>query len=180
LQEEVDRYNNHQVHPTTKENSSIRFDKAQRTGNTLFRSLSVPKPYTSLKDVLCLRETRMANIYRRVSLFNHDIRVPNVPFYEYVEIHLVPDTQKRSMRVRIWWKDQMVQSVTLPLQGFRVHFSIAPSSSQKGGCRHSPYPCLGSRDIMRLWLLGCPAQSALGLSWRDTRCRERRVDDSHR
>jgi len=122
LQEEVDRYNNHQVHSTTKEIPSIRFDKAQRTGNTLFRPFSVPKPYTSPKDVFCLRETRMVNSYRRVSLFNHDIQVPNVPIHEYVEIHLVPDTEKQTMRVRIWWKDQMVQSVTLPLQGFRVHF----------------------------------------------------------
>jgi len=122
LKEEVHRYNYRQVHSTTKEIPGLRFDKAQRAGNTLFRPFSVPQPYTSPKDVFCLRERRMVNGYRRISLFNHDIRVPNVPLHEYVEIHLVPDTQKQTMRVRIWWEDRMVQSVTLPLQRFRVHF----------------------------------------------------------
>jgi hypothetical protein len=37
LREEVDRYNNHQVHSTTKEVPSIRFENARRQGNSLFR-----------------------------------------------------------------------------------------------------------------------------------------------
>jgi hypothetical protein len=122
LKEEVHRYNYHQVHSTTKEIPSIRFDKARRAGNSLLRPFSLPKPYTSPEDVFCLRETRFVDGYRRISLFSHKIRVPNVPLREQVQIHLVPDTKKQIMRVRIWWEDQMVQSVSLPLQGFRVHF----------------------------------------------------------
>jgi hypothetical protein len=37
LKEEVDRYYNHQVHSTTKEIPSIRFNRAKRVGNSLFR-----------------------------------------------------------------------------------------------------------------------------------------------
>jgi hypothetical protein len=122
LKEEVHRYNHHQVHSTTKEIPSIRFERAQRTGNSLFRPFSLPKPYTSPQDVFCLRETRFVDGYRNISLFNHKIKVPNVPLREQVQIHLIPDTEKQTMRVRIWWEDRMVQSVTLPLQGFRVHF----------------------------------------------------------
>jgi hypothetical protein len=88
---------------------------------SLFRRFSLPKPYTSPKDVFCLRESRTVNGYRRISLFNHTIEVPKVELYEEVEVHLVPDTAKQVMEVRIWWQTKMVHSVTLPLEGFRVH-----------------------------------------------------------
>jgi hypothetical protein len=122
LKEEVDRYNNHQVHSTTQEIPRIRFEKARAAGNSLFRPFSLPKPYTSPKDVFCLRETRLVNGYRRISLFNHTIEVPTVPPREHVEIHLIPNTAKDVMDIRIWWTNRMVHSVTYPLKEFRVHF----------------------------------------------------------
>jgi hypothetical protein len=121
LKQEVDRYNNHQVHSTTKEIPSIRFNRAKRDGNSLFRPFSLPQPYTSPKDVFCLRETRTVNGYRRISLFNHTIEVPNVELYEDVDIHLVPDVPKQVMEIRIWWNAKMAHAVALPLDGFRVH-----------------------------------------------------------
>lgn len=123
LKEEVDRYNNHQVHSVTGEVPSIRFEKAKREGNSLFRPFVLPKPYTSTKDVFCLRETRRVNGYRRISLFNHEIQVPKVPLREEVEIHLVPNQLREALEVRIWWNNQMVHSVAFPLKEFpRVHF----------------------------------------------------------
>ncbi len=101
LKEELDRYNNHQVHSTTGEVPSIRFEKARKEGNSLFRPFALPKPYTSAKDVFCLRETRMVNGYRKISFFNHEIVVPNVPLREEVEIHLLPDTRRDALEVRI-------------------------------------------------------------------------------
>lgn len=122
LKEELERYNNHQVHSTTGEIPSLRFATARTAGSNLFRPLSLPKPYTSPKDVFCLRETRVVNGYRRVSLFNHEIEVPNVPLREEVELHLTPNAAKQVMDVRIWWSQKMVHSVSLPLAGLRVHF----------------------------------------------------------
>jgi len=123
LKEEVNRYNNHQVHSTTRDIPGIRFEKARKEGNSLFRPFVLPKPYTSIKDVFCLREKRMVNGYRRISLFNHEIEVPNVPLREEVEIHLFPDTGRQAMEIRIWWNSQMVHSVAYPLKDFpRVHF----------------------------------------------------------
>ena len=123
LKEELDRYNNHQVHSTTGEIPSIRFEKARKEGNSLFRPFVLPKPYTSAKDVFCLREKRMVNGYRKISFFNHEIEVPNVPLREEIEIHLVPDIQRDALEMRIWWENQMVHSVYLPLKDFpRVHF----------------------------------------------------------
>jgi hypothetical protein len=123
LREEVDRYNNHQVHSTTGEIPSIRFEKARREGNSLFRPFVLPKPYISTKDVFCLREKRMVNGYRRISLFNREIEIPNVPLREEVEVHLVPDIERGALEVRIWWNNRMVHSVAYPLKDFpRVHF----------------------------------------------------------
>lgn len=123
LKEEVYRYNNHQVHSTTREIPSIRFDKARKKGNSLFRPFVLPRPYTSNKDIFCLREKRMVNGYRRISLFNHEIAVPHVPLREEVAVHLLPDTKREALEVRIWWNNQMVHSVTYPLKEFpRVHF----------------------------------------------------------
>ena len=122
LKTEVDRYNNHQVHSTTGEIPNIRFQKAKKEGKSLFRKFTLPKPYRSPKDVFCLRLTRMVNGYRRISLFKHEIEVPNVPLRENVDVHLIPDEIKNRMHIRIWWHDKMVHSVSLPLNDFRVHF----------------------------------------------------------
>lgn len=122
LGEEVDRYNQHQVHSTTGEIPALRFARALSSGNSLFRPFSVPMPYTSPEDIFCLRETRITNGYGRISLFNHEIRIANVPLRQEVDVHLVPDTTRNIMQVRIWFQDALAHSVDLPLEGFGVHF----------------------------------------------------------
>ena len=122
LQAELHRYNNQQIHSTTGEIPNVRFERARREGNSLFRKLVIPKPYASPQDVFCLREQRMVNAYRRISLFNHTIEVPNVPLRVYVDVHMVPDDEKQLMHIRIWYDRTMVHSLSLPLNGFRVHF----------------------------------------------------------
>ena len=123
LKEELNRYNNHQVHSTTGEVPSLRFDKARKEGKSLFRPFALPHPYTSTQDVFCLRETRRVNGYRKISLSNHDIPAPNVPLREEVEVHLIPDVDRGALEVRIWWENRMVNSVTYPLNEFpRVQF----------------------------------------------------------
>ena len=123
LKAELDRYNNHQVHSTTAEIPSIRFARARKEGNSLFRPFALPKPYTSTKDVFCLREKRTVNGYRKISLSNHEIVVPNVPLREEVDVHLIPDVERDALEVRIWCDNRMVHSVAYPLKEFpRVHF----------------------------------------------------------
>jgi hypothetical protein len=122
LKDEVDRYNNHQVHSTTGEIPAIRFAKAKQAGQSLFRPFTLPKPYTSLKDVFCLRDTRIVDGYRRISVFNKSLEVPKVPLREDVELHLVPDLTQQTIECRIWWEKKMVHSVVYPLQGLQVHF----------------------------------------------------------
>jgi len=97
LKDEIERYNNHQVHSTTGEIPAIRFAKDKQLGNSLFRPLVLPKPYTSLKDVFCLRDTRIVDGYRRISVFNKSIEVPKVSLREDVELHLVPDLSRQTI-----------------------------------------------------------------------------------
>lgn len=123
LQEEIHRYNHIQVHATTGEIPHIRFEKARKSGQSLFRPFSLPQPYTSAKDVFCLRETRTANAYRKISLYNHDIYLPQVRIGDEVEVHLIPNLSRCAVEVRIWWNNQIVQRVVFPLAAFpRVHF----------------------------------------------------------
>jgi hypothetical protein len=76
LRDIISRYNAHQVHSTTGEIPNNRFERALKSGNSLFSKFSLPKPYTSPLDVFCLREQRMVNGYRRISLFKYDIELP--------------------------------------------------------------------------------------------------------
>lgn len=122
LRDEVDRYNNHQVHSTTGEIPSLRFEHAKSSGSSLFRPFSLPKPFSSPKDIFCLRETRTLNSYGYISLFKRKIDVPNVPDYEDVELHLIPDPARNHLEVRIWYQTKMVRSLSVPLDDVRVHF----------------------------------------------------------
>ena len=115
LQYELSRYNDHQVHSTTGEIPSIRFDKAHQAHRALFRPFVVPKPYTSIKDIFCLREIRTVNGYQRISLFNQEIHVPNVPLREDVDLHLIPDEVRNLLEVRIWWNQKLILTQDLPL-----------------------------------------------------------------
>jgi transposase len=122
LRAEVDRYNHHQVHSTTGEIPTIRFEKAKSSGNTLFRPFSLPKPFSSLKDVFCLHDTRVLNGYRKITLGGTQIEIPKVPIREDVELHLVP-LASDSIEIRIWYQNKMVHSLTLPAAKFPgVHF----------------------------------------------------------
>ncbi len=123
LKQEVNRYNNHQVHSTTGQIPSVRFTEAQKRGDILFRPFALPKPYSSTKDVFCLRDRRTTDGYGKISLFDHEIAVPHVPLREEVEIHMIPDQLRSAMTVRIWWENRLKHSVDYPLAEFpTVHF----------------------------------------------------------
>jgi hypothetical protein len=122
LQDEVNRYNERQVHSTTKEIPDIRFEESRREGNTFFRPFACPPPYASARDIFCLRETRTLNGYHRISYQGHQIEVPNVPVYEDVQLNIVPNPDRDILGVRIWWDRRIVHSLDIPLNGKEVHF----------------------------------------------------------
>jgi len=108
LSYEVKRYNEQQVHSTTREIPIIRFEMATREGKTLFRPFKVPYPYESTKDIFCIREERTTNAYRRVSFDGIELKVPGVDPYEKVELRMIPDKETGLTEIRFWHKGKLV------------------------------------------------------------------------
>lgn len=120
---EIARYNNRQVHSTTREIPTVRFEKAITNGQTMFRPFHLPHPYESTKDIFCLREQRVVDAYRKISLHGLTITVPEVPPKQTVELHIIPDQENHTTEVRFWFKDicrgtQLFKEQDLPLVRF--------------------------------------------------------------
>lgn len=121
--DEVDRYNTHQVHSTTKAIPTLRFEQATQEGRSLFKPFQIPKPYTHLDDIFCLRERRATNTYRKISLWGVEIQLPTVPKCESVSIHLAPHRNRQTIHVRIWYENTLVYRAHHPRNQFpKVHF----------------------------------------------------------
>lgn len=124
LREEVHRYNYLQVHSTTQEIPAVRFDKAKKDNKSLFRPFTLPKPYTSIKDIFCIRHKRDADGYRKISILGQSIQISGIEPREEVELHIVPDETKNLVEIRVWAHAKLVHSVNLPVSDFlnAVHF----------------------------------------------------------
>lgn len=110
FREEIDRYNNRQVHSTTKEVPVRRYEQALKDGKTMFHRFQVPEPYQSSKDIFCLRATRVVDAYRKISICNLKITVPKaLPRYP-VELRMVPDIEKHTVEVRFWFEGQLAST----------------------------------------------------------------------
>ena len=77
LHRELQRYNYRQVHSTTQEVPYYRFQRALNEGKSLFREFKVPYPYQSVKDIFCLKTTRVIDAYRNISLNGIQLKVKN-------------------------------------------------------------------------------------------------------
>ncbi len=124
LKEEVHRYNYLQVHSTTQEIPGVRFEKARQDNLSLFHPFALPKPFSSVKDVFCIRMKRTADGYRRISLAGHSFQIPGIQPRDDVELHLVVDEDKEQVEIRFWVQEKLVHTATLPATALRksVHF----------------------------------------------------------
>ncbi len=128
LQQEVYRYNNIWKHSTTGEIPNIRLKNALKTGNSLFQPFSIPKPYETMEDIFCIRETRMVDAYHKVSLKGMVFRILKAPVGETIEIRYSPTDKAKSVNLRFWLQNQLIHTVEMPMTDFpRVHFSTFPN-----------------------------------------------------
>jgi len=125
LLEEVHRYNYPQVHSTTQEIPALRFEKALQEKRSLFRPFVLPLPFTSPKDIFCLRHVRIADGYRKISLAGLSLQIPGIEPRQDVDLHLVPDETKSQVEVRVWASGRLVHTAFLPIAALEktVHFS---------------------------------------------------------
>ncbi len=90
LAHEVHRYNDCQVHSTTLEIPSIRFQNALRRHQSLFRPFRVKPPFKNVKDIFCLRLQRTADAYRRISLHTLELKINGVNPGDVLSLRLYP------------------------------------------------------------------------------------------
>jgi len=96
-------YNHKWVHSTTGQIPYRRFTHADRQGMSLFTPLVLQtERQQTLSDVFCLRLQRRIDAYRKVSLNNHQIAVPNAVPGRTVDIKIIPHTQDKRLLLRFW------------------------------------------------------------------------------
>jgi hypothetical protein len=123
FRDEVRRYNNRQVHSTTKEIPMVRFEAALNQNRTMFRPFSIPKPYESTKDIFCLRTMRTVNHYQKIALHNLMFNVPGVRSGQEVAIKIRPESETGKAEVRIWHQNTLVATRVVLLKDLpQVHF----------------------------------------------------------
>jgi len=128
----VDRYNNHQVHSTTGEIPSVRFQRAQQEKLSLFREFMIPPPFRSTKDVFCLLAERVVNPYRKISFNNLEFKLSGVSVRDTIQLRIVPNRQKGTAEIRLWRDSDFLGTEKIRLQDVDlVHFSTLRQSTFK-------------------------------------------------
>jgi hypothetical protein len=123
LKYEIDRYNNHQVHSTTKEIPSVRFNQALNENRSLFRTFFVPPPYKSTKDIFCLRANRVVNPYHKISFSKIEIKVDGAHIRDTVDLRIVPDKDTGIAEIRMWCNNKFIGTYTVKNEDLNlVHF----------------------------------------------------------
>lgn len=119
LYQEIDRYNNRQVHSTTKEIPAKRFKRAVDDGRTCFRPFNIAQanpPITSTKDVFCLRAERKVNGYGQVSLLGIMLSVPgHHSDGTAISLHIIPG--RATTEVRFLRDNLVLGYTTVPTPG---------------------------------------------------------------
>jgi len=106
LNQELQRYNHHQVHSTTKEIPYLRFQKALKEKRSLFREFKIRPPFQSPKDIFCLRMDRIVDPYRKISLHNLQFKVHADP-RKQVNLRIYP-LNVEICEIRFWCEDKLI------------------------------------------------------------------------
>lgn len=109
LRDLVDMYNNKWIHSTTKEIPSIRFERAIAQGKNMFRTVELPENCRCTKDIFCLREKRVVDGYREISLWKNKIKMPeDLLAGDIIDVKIVPDDHKNTAELRLWHKNRFL------------------------------------------------------------------------
>jgi hypothetical protein len=107
LNQELRRYNHHQIHSTTQEIPSRRFHRALQEKRSLFRAFTIRPPFQSAKDIFCLRTKRTIDPYRRVSLHNLLLKVNHATPRREATLRIYPLNNHVS-EIRFWCEDKLI------------------------------------------------------------------------
>ena len=122
LEEEVYQYNQRRIHSTVKEIPYLRFQRALKEKQSLFREFSVRPPFQSPKDIFCFRINRMVNAYRQVSVNNLALKFNGAVPGQDINLRIYPLNQDIS-EVRFWSRNRLLDVQTVKNEELRiVHF----------------------------------------------------------
>ena len=110
------RYNHKWVHSTTREIPIVRFENAARNGKSLFKPFKLQGENMTVDDIFCLREERVVDSYRRVSLNGVELRVPGGVPRQKVDLKLVPDESKGLVKIRFWQEKKFLGEIMEKLE----------------------------------------------------------------
>lgn len=122
LEEEVYQYNHKRIHSTVKEIPCLRFQRAIKEKQSLFREFGVRPPFQSPKDIFCFRVNRMVDTYRKVSINNLALKFNGaVPGHD-INLRIYPLNQEVS-EVRFWSRGKLLDVQTIKNEELKiVHF----------------------------------------------------------
>ena len=122
LNYERDHYNYKQIHSTTLEIPSRRFNSALEAKKSLFRSWSIPKPFLSLRDIFALRCQRFVDNYHSVTINNLHMKLPDVEARYLVDIRIYILSQD-FYELRFWYNASLIKVERMKIKDFLpVHF----------------------------------------------------------
>jgi hypothetical protein len=121
LNQELRRYNHHQVHSTTQEIPYLRFQRALKEKWSLFREFKIRPPFQSVKDIFCLRMDRTVDPYRKISISNLQFKVHADP-RKQVNLRIYPLNDQIS-EIRFWCEGKLIDVQRVKNADLRgVHF----------------------------------------------------------
>lgn len=122
LNYERDRYNYKQIHSTTREIPSKRFNSALEAKKSLFRTWSIPKPFLSYKDIFALRIERFIDNYHSVIVNNMSFKLADVEPRRSVDIRAYV-LNENFFELRFWYNGKLIKVERMKIQDFLpVHF----------------------------------------------------------
>jgi hypothetical protein len=107
LEEELHQYNYKRVHSTTGQIPYLRFRKAIKAKQSLFRPFALPPPLRSVKDLFCFRHQRFVDPYRKVSINRLALKVNHVRPRDLLTLRIYLLSQELS-EIRFWRENQLV------------------------------------------------------------------------
>lgn len=123
LKQEIFLYNCRRVHSTTKEIPLIRFERAVREKQSLFREFKIEPPFLSAKDIFCLRDQRIADGYRKIHYLKTAFELPNALPGQTINLKIYPDPKTGITEIRFWHKNNFLGSQKFKISGLNnVHF----------------------------------------------------------
>ncbi|MCA9400441.1 MAG: DDE-type integrase/transposase/recombinase [Candidatus Omnitrophica bacterium] len=114
---ERERYNYKQIHSTTLEIPSKRFNSALKAKKSLFRDWSIPKPFLSLRDVFALRCRRFIDNYHSLSISKYRFKLSGVePRYPVdIRIYILALDY---YELRFWYQGKLLKVTRQKLKNF--------------------------------------------------------------